>query len=610
MKRLTHRILVVVWLAVTLTPTLLGVQIAVLQARAGFVSSKQAGTASIREAALDRDCYAAGQMVGIFVEVDTTLGSQDVTVETAILDPTSATVAVTSRTFTIQGAEDDSFVGSLTLPLQAPTGTYVIQVTVYDAATGAAEDAWTEQFSVDPVCGRVTPVVSETPTRTPTPTVTPTRRPPDVPGLLVVTSSSRLIAKFGNSGWNQIKAAIDALGAILLDVTSGTFQQIDAEIEKMGRDKISMILIVGNHDVVPFSILDNPTTDGDTLYTDDVYGDFDHDANVIIDVPIARIPDGNDLGLVLTQLSGTALPASGGFSVANVKRPVAETVANIFGARTLWSAPTVHTDIQPSSVTVRYDYFMLHGSMKDTTAWWGEGTAPKYPEAFNVRLANSQGIVLTGCCYGAYVLGKTPDNSIALRFLKTGVRAFVGCTGIHYSVLGKEPNDNGQLFHKIFWTKVVAGTEPLQAFYETKREYLPQTAMRPVHRKIEHQFVFYGSPGAQAPVPPQPTLPPPAGEPWETAVGQRCIEEWQNMVVAYLNRTRPGLAPWRISPWGHFLGTNATGSQPENWGNRWRWVWRTYRANFRMGSEMAWGPGTGVPTQEEYVYSCMGISPP
>ena len=351
MKGLTHRVLVIVCLAVTLTPTLLGVHTAVLQTWAGFVSSKQGGTASIREAALDRDCYAAGQAVGIFVEVDTTLGSQDVTVGTAMLDATSATVAVTSRTLTIHGTEDDSFVGSLTLPLQAPTGTYAIQVTVYDAATGGQQDAWMEQFSVDPACGRVTPVVSETPTRTPTRTATPTRPPPDVPGLLVVTSSSRLIAKFGNSGWNQIKAGIDALGGTLLDVTSDSFQQVDAEIEKMGRDKISMILIVGNHDVVPFSILDNPTTDGDTLYTDDVYGDFDHDANVIIDVPIARIPDGNDLGLVLTQLSGTTLPASGGFSVANVKRPVAETVANIFGARTLWSAPTVHTDIQPSSVT-------------------------------------------------------------------------------------------------------------------------------------------------------------------------------------------------------------------------------------------------------------------
>ena len=610
MRNSIDRALVAISLAVALAAAGVLLGPAGIEAGVPLVRSSQGGAASIREAGLDKDCYAAGQTVGIFVEVDTGLASQDVKVELAILDPSGAAIASTTRTLTIRGSEDDSFVESLTLPLQAAMGTYAFQITVYDAASGAEEDAWTEPFSVDPACGRVTPVISPTPTRTPTPTATATTPPPDIPRLLVVTSSSRLIAKFGGSGWNQIKAGIDALGARLLDVTSDRFEDVDDAIEGIGWDKISMILIVGNHDVVPFSVLDNPTTDGDILYTDDVYADFDHDVDVIIDVPISRIPDGNDLGLVLAQLTGTPLPASGGFSVANVERPAAEAVANIFGATTLWSAPTVHTDIQQSAVTVRYDYFMLHGSRKDTTTWWGEGTSPKYPEAFKVGLANSQGVVLTGCCYGAYVLGKTPDNSIALSFLKSGVRAFVGCTGIHYSVLGKVPNDNGQLFHSLFWNKVVAGKAPLQAFFETKREYLAQTAMRPAHQKIEHQFVYYGSPGAQAPAPPQPPVQPPAGEPWETPEGRRCIEEWQNLVVANLNRTRPGLAPWTISQWGHFLGTNATGSQPEDWGNRWRWVWRVYRANFRMGNEMAWGPGTGVPTQEEYVYRCLGISPP
>jgi hypothetical protein len=610
MRDSTNKALVAACLAVALAAAGVLVEVTGIEAGAPLTRSRQGGTASIREAALDRDCYAAGQAVGIFVEIDTSLASQDVKVQLAIFDASGASIASTSRTLSVRGSEDDSLVESLTLISQAASGTYLFQIRVFDAGSDVEEDAWTQQFSVDPACGQVTPIISSTPTATATPTTTPTIPPPDVQRLLAVTSSSRLIAKFGGSGWNQIKAGIEALGARLLDVTLDRFEEVDAAIEGIGWDKISAILIVGNHDVVPFSVLDNPTTDGDILYTDDVYADFDHDANVIIDVPVSRIPDGNDLGLVLTQLAGTPLPASGGFSLANVKRPVAETVANMFGATTLWSAPTLHTDVQQSAVTVQYDYFMLHGSMKDTTTWWGEGTSPKYPEAFEVRLANSQGIVLTGCCYGAYVLGKTADNSIALRFLQAGARAFVGCTGIHYSVLGTVPNDNGQLFHSLFWGKVVGGKAPLQAFFETKREYLDQTAMRPVHVKIEHQFVFYGSPGALAPVVPPAPGQPAAGEPWETPEGQRCIEEWQNLVVANLNRTRPALAPWTVSQWGHFLGTNATGSQPEDWGNRWRWVWRVYRANFWLGSEMAWGPGTGVPTQEEYVYRCMGISPP
>jgi len=593
MKGLNHRILVIACLVLALVLRGISVDTVVPQAGAGFISSKQAGTASIREAALDRECYVAGHTVAVFVEVDTTLTSQEVSVETKILDPDGVTCVVTSRTFTTYDDQDDSFVESLTLPTTTPVSTYAAQVIVYDAATMAQQDVWTQHFAVDPACGAVTPVVTE-----------------DVPRLLVVTSSARLTAEFGSNGWNQISAAIDALQGTVLDVSAGSFQEVDSEIERIGRDNISMILIVGGHDVVPFSILDNPTQDDDTLYTDDVYADFDHDPDTIIDVPITRIPDGKDLDLVLTQLSGTALPPSGGFALANVKRPAAEAVADIFGAPTLWSTPTLHTDIAQSAVTVRHDYFMLHGSKDETHTWWGEGTAPKYPEAFKVSLANSQGIVLSGCCYGAYVLDKNPDNSIALRFLKNGVRSFIGCTGIHYSVLGKEPNGNGQLFHKMFWTKVVAGKAPLQAFYETKREYLPQTGMRPVHRKLVHEFVYFGSPGAQPSIQPQPPLAPPPAEPWQTRLGQKCIEEWQDMVIAGLNRTRSELAPWRISPWGHFLGTNATAAQPENWGNRWRWVWKTYTAKFSIGGEMAWGPGTGIPTQGEYVYRCMGISPP
>ena len=495
MRASPHKFVLGICLAATLCLALLGVRSPIPGARAAYAVSQQAGTAFVRSAALDRECYAAGQMVGILVEVDTTLDSQNVRVELKLLDPSGTLVRVILRSFDTHGDEDDSFVESLALQRQAGSGTFRVEVTIYDVASGAQQDVWSAPLSVDRSCGTVTPVISETPTRTPTPTATTTSPPPAVSGLLVVTSSTRLSAKFGNSGWSQIHAAIMALRATLLDVTLNSYQQVDAEIERIGKDRISVILIVGNHDVVPFSVLDNPTTDPDTLYTDDVYGDFDHDAEVVIDVPIARIPDGNDLGLVLTQLSGTALPASGGFSLANNKRPVAGTVANIFGASTLWSAPTVHSDIQASAVGVRHDYFMLHGAKNDTSTWWGEGTSPKYPAAFKVHQASSRGIVLTGACYGAYVLGKTPDNSIALRFLKSGVRAFVGCTGIHYSVLGTEPNDNGQLFHKIFWSKVVAGQTPLQAFYETKREYLAQTAQRPVNRKIEHQFVFYGAPG-------------------------------------------------------------------------------------------------------------------
>jgi hypothetical protein len=102
--------------------------------------------------------------------------------------------------------------------------------------------------------------------------------------------------------------------------------------------------------------------------------------------------------------------------------------------------------------------------------------------------------VLSGCCYGAYVLGKKPSNSIALSFLRNGARAFVGCTGIHYSDKGDPPElKYGGRFHELFWIMVVAGADPLDAFYTAKTQYA-SGAVTAAQKKLMHEFVYYGRP--------------------------------------------------------------------------------------------------------------------
>jgi len=316
--------------------------------------------------------------------------------------------------------------------------------------------------------------------------------PPGGAGLLVVTSKDRLKAKFGASGYEQIENAIMALNGRILDVSSNDYGEIDRQVEAVGRANISTILIVGGHDIVPFSTLPNPTKDGDILYTDDVYGDFDHDANTIIDLPIARIPDGGDLNLVLTQLGDSVSPISAGFALANSARPWANKIADIFGSNTLWSLPALHSHIPLNDVQARNDYFMLHGGKNDTSIWWG--CEPTYPEAFKVYLADSRGVILTGACYGAYVINKNPSNSICLSFLKSGSTCFVGSTGINYSgKRGAGLTHYGGLFHNLFFTELSTGTAPMQAFYETKREYAAK-AVFPPEKKLMHAYVYYGRP--------------------------------------------------------------------------------------------------------------------
>ncbi|HJX38046.1 MAG TPA: hypothetical protein VJ714_05580, partial [Anaerolineae bacterium] len=129
---------------------------------------------------------------------------------------------------------------------------------------------------------------------------------------LIVSHRQRLIDKFGQEGFEQIDG--------LLNDTRNL------------AETCPFLLIVGDHDVVPFAVLPNPTEDGDVLFTDDVYGDTDHDVLTMPDIPVARIPDGSSLDLLVTQLSASTVPEGGDFTLANTKRPHADGVATqVFG---------------------------------------------------------------------------------------------------------------------------------------------------------------------------------------------------------------------------------------------------------------------------------------
>src|SRR6185436_14840285 len=112
-------------------------------------------------------------------------------------------------------------------------------------------------------------------------------------------------------------------------------------------------------------------------------------------------------------------------------------------------------------------YFMLHGDDDDSTSFWGETAGGGYPVAFNLAgvPARSPAVLLTGCCWGAlaasvsarrHVAGQpipalTPQNSLALAFLRGGAQAFVGCTGSHYSPTVSPYAYFGGPLHAAFW---------------------------------------------------------------------------------------------------------------------------------------------------------------
>jgi hypothetical protein len=307
-------------------------------------------------------------------------------------------------------------------------------------------------------------------------------------------------------GGSDLSLIISHRQSLVDRYTQQGFEQIDGLLNDLGNiaETCPFVLIVGDPDIIPFAVLPNPTSDGDVLYTDDVYGDNDHDVLGMPDIPVARIPDGWSLDLLVTQLSPSDVPGGGDFTLANSKRPHADGVASqVFGANRvlLWSLPSRHGEVDTSQVNVRHSYFMLHGGAWDTSVWWGEEDA--YPEAFTVQEANSEGVVLSGACYGSYTFGRTPTNSITLSFLESGARAFIGSTGITYSPLWTPgPNPTGPMrhdavFHEAFLSAVTVGQAPLAAFMEAKGQMadLCRTAdSTGAELKMLHEFIYFGKP--------------------------------------------------------------------------------------------------------------------
>lgn len=336
-------------------------------------------------------------------------------------------------------------------------------------------------------------------------------------GLLFVTDRAALGRKIGADAVAGIVAAIEAGGQTVADV-GGASDPLDAV--HRAADGKKGVVIVGGYDVVPafrFDVLppelrrqigsgaqDN---DGFIVWSDQPYVDVNDDQ--MADIPVSRIPDGGSAELVRRALAAPAGPgACGRFGVRNLKRPFADAIyAGIAGSEAiLLSEPCGPKAIRPAAVDAKSVYFMLHGSDADATRFWGETYQGDMIEAFSIEnLPEANGaVVFAGCCWGALtveeranrgttsVTPRTPGNSIALAFLAGGARAFVGCTGTHYSPVAARPATLGGPMHTAFFAQIAAGKPPAQALYDARVDYLsgmPYGSDTPGEHAIEYKIL-------------------------------------------------------------------------------------------------------------------------
>jgi beta-lactamase superfamily II metal-dependent hydrolase len=321
-----------------------------------------------------------------------------------------------------------------------------------------------------------------------------------LPRLLIVTNRDALADNIGTLESDNVLEALRGSHLVTFEVPRGAdaataTRLVQRELRRLA-DR-SGVLILGGYDVVPaqkvFCVPDairaDVDLDGDedrfTVWSDDGYVDLEGDD--MPELPVSRIPDGRSAALVFAAVQARTpdrtIRRSG---IRNDARKYADDVFALVpgDGEILRSGPAV-LDRPPHLLDGDVVYLMLHGAYEDATTFWGGEPWWKYPV---VAMANVPGrpgqVVFTGCCWGALtvdtpaglvvegrtVAPRTPESSLALRFLAGGATAFVGCTGAHYS---PDPpyRSHGRPMHDAFWAAFRRGKPPAEALFEARKRF-------------------------------------------------------------------------------------------------------------------------------------------
>ena len=269
---------------------------------------------------------------------------------------------------------------------------------------------------------------------------------------------------------------------------------------------VDFLLLLGGDEVVPFFRLENPCDDADEkVLSDNPYAS--RDKNYMIPERVcARIPDGRSSAYMEKQLKKSKNSFNGSFGLtAEVWQRASENVFRPIGdPQDLKISPPVTSDnFDEEWLQERgYLYFNVHGS-KVSANWYGQGDGA-YPVAMQpVHIERAAGVVASEACYGAYIVGKTRDTAISLRFLdEEGVLGFCGSTTIAYGP-AKPPSSEADLLVKYFFEYLVQGMTLGESFKNAKLDFARKALRRQGFlddddQKTLLQFVLYGDPTLRA----------------------------------------------------------------------------------------------------------------
>jgi len=218
---------------------------------------------------------------------------------------------------------------------------------------------------------------------------------------------------------------------------------------------------------------------------------------------LSRIPDGNnpDFFIHLISSIGKKYIAKGSMGyTAKVWLNASNAVYRVLPERKgILVSPPMRSKLLGEHISKKqFFYFNLHGSDTDSP-WYGQ-EGGNYPVALtpdNIKTVNG-GFVFSEACYGGYIINKTPNNSIALSFLRNGISAFCGSTTIAYGPISP-PSTEADLLAKLYFQCLLKGEDTGNALLHSKHQFFKEIIKKQGFldgddKKTLYQFVLYGDP--------------------------------------------------------------------------------------------------------------------
>ena len=381
---------------------------------------------------------------------------------------------------------------SVEMTVRVPTG---LTATVTVTVTASGDAAVVERVASDDAA-----VAPQRPTDVRQPTagdlrIAELRKP--AANLLWVTQPRLLASKIGDDEAAGVLASLKMIDQdVLLDLPMATTDPRATAERVAGQIRAhDGVVLLGDHDVVPSARIrcaddTRGIRDHDDwlVWSDDLYGDTTGDTTP--DVPVTRVPDGGDVHFLLKVLHPASSPRPGSLAgIHNRIRTYVRRVARSFdsASEVRESSPHRQADHDPALLSGAVTYLVLHGSDRKSTLLEGEDEQDGYVAALvidDVDSADTE-VVLSGCCWGGLVLDgratspgrirpRRASDSIPLRFLAAGARAFIGPTGSHYSPGKTNPDAElvGSAFHPMVLDRLAAGEGPATALHAAKLEFL------------------------------------------------------------------------------------------------------------------------------------------